>query len=123
MRVISASANGENWIPIASALNVNMNTARRWVRTSESGTNSGQHGGKRYKKLNEIEVNEMLQWIGDNPCSTLKELQLRLKVEFNKEICLSTIRNYLEGKLVTVKKVRYFSETMNSQENLEKRRR
>ncbi|MES9973605.1 MAG: hypothetical protein ABW094_05040 [Candidatus Thiodiazotropha sp.] len=124
-KILSAYENDEDWHAFARALDVNVNTAREWIRNFDKMDveSNRKHGGFRGRKLDEAVVDDLLSWISDNPCMTLGEMQLKLKAEYDKDVCLSTINNYLDGRFITIKKVRRICETANSEENLDKRRR
>ena len=81
-----------------------------------------QHGGKRYEKLSHFHIEEITAWISENPTLTLEAMKRRLWLEYEINVSSSTISNHLDGKLVTLKKIRSISKTMNSVENKEKRK-
>ena len=122
-KVIATYDRGEDWRLIASALAVNLKTADNWLRRHESGLDGRPHGGWRYQKLTETDIDQLVDWIAENPVVTLSSMQARLKLEYGKEVSISTIANRLDGRLITVKKIRPFAETMDSVENLEKRKK
>lgn len=121
-RILSAYDNAEDWLQIALILNVKPGTAKSWVRRYKCGKSSRTPGGWRYQKLTEAHVEELINWVSENPTISLRAMQLRLKMEYSKDVCLATIGNYLDGRLITLKKVYPISETANSNENREKRR-
>lgn len=122
-KVRSAYDNGEDWLKVASILGVKRQTADYWVQAWESGTELPGRNKLRKRSLNEAEVNELVRWVESDPTVTLSMLRLRLSAEFNKEVSLTTVANYLNGQLLTLKKLHPISETMNTFENKKLRRK
>lgn len=119
--VLSVYDKGEDWGAVCSVLGVNRRTAMDWIRRYESNDEGPRVGGFKPKKLNETQVDELVNWVSEHPASTLEMLRLRVKAEFEIEISRSTVSNYLDGRLITVKKLHQFSETCNSDDNKRKR--
>ena len=59
----------------------------------------------------------MMEWIEENGSVTLRELLLS---HLNVTLCISTVKNWLDGQLISVNIVRPIPCTMNSEENLRK---
>lgn len=122
-RIISAYENGDDWVPLVDLLGIKVRTAKSWIRRSQLDASRFSHGGARIKKLGNVELNEISDWITENPTITLRSIQSRLRVEYNKDVCLSTIGNHLDGALITLKKTHPICETMNSDMNKERRKK
>jgi transposase len=120
--LITAYEKGEDWLPVVTALGININTARTWIRRHDGGESILQHGRKRYEKLSHFHIEEITAWISENPTLTLEAMKRRLWLEYEINVSISTIGNHLNGKLITLKKIRSISKTMNSVENKEKRK-
>lgn len=118
-RVVQCANRSEDWVALASTLGINYKTAFNWVR---SGRDTVQKkGGIKPKILNEEEIDGVISWIEAECDLTLKKLQEKIRQNFHKDVALSTIGNYLEGRLFTVKQVHHEPITMNSMHTKQKR--
>ncbi|VEN35781.1 unnamed protein product, partial [Callosobruchus maculatus] len=77
--------------------------------------------GTKPKALVEDEINTILEWIEDDCGLTLKQVKMKVLANFRKNVSTSTIGNYLEGRLFTIKQVHKQPISMNSEENKRKR--
>ena len=73
------------------------------------------------KKLSEGQIDSLIDCLSEDPTLTLDMLRLRIKAEFHTDVHISTISSYLDGRLLTFKKLHTVSETCNSEENKVKR--
>ena len=74
------------------------------------------------KKLTNDQINDVVTMIERDPGLTLKQLSERTEQELGVHVCKSTIHNYLEGRLITLKKAHAIPATMNTDANKELRR-
>ena len=118
--LIIVSANrGDDWVALSKQLNVPYKTAYHWVRSGNP--NPNHKGGKKPKILNEEQIDRIIKWLEDDSGLTLVQIKEKVRQVMNENISLSTVGNYLEGRLFTVKQVHYEPVTMNSVENKRKR--
>ncbi|VEN49333.1 unnamed protein product, partial [Callosobruchus maculatus] len=75
----------------------------------------------RSKALVEDEINTIVEWIEDDCGLILKQVKMKVLTNFRRKVSTSTIGNYLEGRLFTIKQVHIQPISMNYEEN--KRRR
>ena len=120
-RLLNAFDRGEDWIQVASVMGVKYSTALSLVKKYKTNEEAERHGSHRIPVPNETELGEILDWIADDCTLTLEWMCLRAKAEFRKEIPKSTLARYLDGQLITTKKLHLVSETMNSCQNKRKR--
>lgn len=76
-----------------------------------------KRGGKKPRILTEQQVDVIIEWVEKYCSKKLKRLKEKVLEEFHVTICLSTLGNYLEGSLFTLKQVHKQPVTMNSNEN------
>ena len=122
-RIIQAFECGEDWRLVARMNGVKYHTAYAWLRAEVISYEPKKRGGFKKRVLSEPEIDNMLEWIAEDPTVTLERLRLRVKAEFDKEVSVSTIGRYLDGRFITSKKVRYLPVGTNSQDNKDLRRR
>ena len=120
-RIVDAYLDGEDWKQMARFNGVNTKTAYNWINVNSPSKIAQARGGSRGKKLTDSEIDEILEWLSDDASLTLAYLRSRISVEFGKDVCLSTISNYLDGRCVTLKKLCHVPEGRNSAANKEKR--
>ena len=121
-RMLAAYDDGKDWSALASLFGVKTKTMESWIRRHEAQETVFQHGGARHQKINEHDVDAMVAWLSECSTLTLGEIQRRLRLEHNKDVSKSTISRHLDGRLITLKKIRCIAETMNSWENKQKRK-
>lgn len=114
-RIVACANKGEDWVRLASTLNINFHTAYEWIKSGRD--HMFQKGGKKPRILSEQQVDRIIEWVEEDCSQTLKSLREKVSGEFNVRICLSTLGNYLEGRLFTLKQVHKQPVTMNSNEN------
>jgi transposase len=119
-RIVRAANDGGNWRQLAEQLGVNHKTAYTWIH--EGRDEAKQKAGRRRKCTNE-QIDVHVAMIESNPTLTLMQLSGRTLPEFGVHVSPSTINNYLQGKLITLKKTHAITATMNTDANKELRRR
>ena len=118
-RIVECAERFEDWVNLAQTLGIKYKTAYNWVRSGNS--NFIGKGGFKPKKLTEDQIEETLTWI-ENDCQlTLVAIKTKILRQFNINVNTTTIANYLEGRLFSLKKVHKEPSTMNSYENKQKR--
>nr|CAI5858685.1 unnamed protein product [Callosobruchus analis] len=78
-------------------------------------------GGIKPKALVEDEINTIVVWIEDDCGLTVKQVKIKVLANFCKNVSTSTIGNYLDGRLFTMKQGHKQPISMNSEENKRKR--
>lgn len=118
-RIVNCANKGDDWVSLAETLNVKYKTAYHWVRSGRD--KMLKKGGKKPKTLSNEIVENMISWVEEDCCITLKQLQSKLIREHNINISTSSVANYLENQLFRLKSVHHISVTMNSTENKQRR--
>ena len=121
-RVIDAYVDGRDWKAVSLALGVPFRTVNRWISDVNNSRERGRHGGHKRRILSEANIEQLAERISEDPTVTLNMLRVRLKVEYEVDVSVSTIGNCLDGQLITLKKLYPISETMNSQVNKNRRK-
>ncbi|KAJ3661917.1 hypothetical protein Zmor_006292 [Zophobas morio] len=79
-------------------------------------------GGIKPRVLTEQQIDDIIEWVEEDSSITLKQLKDKVLQHCRKVVSImSTIGNYLEGRIFTVKGVHRQSVYMNTQENKRKR--
>ena len=120
-RIVECAQHGGDWKNLANSLNVNYKTAYGLVRSGESSGN--KRGGYKSRYLNEEQIAEVLNEIEADPEKTLSQLKDFISQQFQINLAISTIGNYLDGQLYTIKKFHHQPTTMNSDANKQLRKR
>lgn len=121
-RIIGAFVRGENWRLVAQMNGVNCKTAYKWLHVDNITYEAQARRGHRMKILSESQIDTILEWISEVPTLTLGRLKVRVKDVFGKEVSITTISRYLDGRLITVKKLCHIPVSMQSDDNKELRR-
>lgn len=121
-QIVTAFEDGDDWRLLAKALQIPRSTATRWTQDREQGKEPVGRRSHRKKMLLENEVAQLVEWIEEDSAVSLSVLQLRLQTEYDKAVSLTTIGNYLDGRLIMMKKMHLISENMNCDINKEKRK-
>lgn len=119
-RIINCYEDGGDWRELAESLGINKKTAYNWARRGEA--EFKHRGGKQQKKLTEDQIGEIVTEVERKPSSTLKQLSEKVKTEYDVDVSVQTVYNYLHGRLITLKKAHVEVTTMNSVENKERRK-
>lgn len=120
-RIIECAQHGGNWKSLASSLNVKYKTAYGWVRSGEA--HGSKRGGYKSKYLNDEQMAVLMNQIEADPELTLQQLQHFISNQFQINLAISTIGNYLDGQLYTIKKLHHQPTTMNTDTNKQLRKR
>ena len=117
---IECSNRGEDWKTLATTLGVKYKTAYTWIRSGS--TEAAKRGGGKPRALTQHLVNEILIWLEEDCSITLKKIQEKFLVEHRVIVLTTTIANYIEGQIYTLKQVHWQPCAMNSEANKELRR-
>ena len=118
-RIVRLANNGGNWRELAEQLGVKYKTAYTWIRADAE---HPKPKGGRQKKLTDDQIDDVVAMIERDPGLTLNQLSERTQQAFGVHLSKSTIHNYLNGKLITLKKTHAIPATMNSDAKKELRR-
>lgn len=119
-RIVECADRGGDWRGLANQLNVNYKTAYGWVRSGES---SGKaRGGYKRKYLNDDQIQSVVNHVEMDPEVTLRQLKEYIQGQFQIRLAMSTIGNYMDGHLYTIKKLHHRPVTMNTEGNKQARR-
>ena len=102
LRIIAAAEKDSDWKAAARANGVSIATAYGWLRRADE--NSKKPGDTKNSKLTKDDVERMLTYVEENPLITLTEVKSKIQNKLNIIISTTTIHEYLECRLYTVKK-------------------
>ena len=114
-RIVECADGGGDWKALCANLRVNPKTAHVWVKSGAQ--ERRPHAGGRRKALTEEQVDAICGMIEEDQEITLKALKERTLADFQLNVAISTIHNYLEGRLLTLKKVHYITADANNVRN------
>ena len=114
-RIAECADVGSDWKALCANLRVSPKTAHGWVKSGAQ--DRRPHAGGRRKALTEEQVDAICGMIEEDQGITLKALKERILANFQLNVAISTIHNYLEGRLLTLKKVRYIAADANNARN------
>ena len=103
---------GGDWKTLCTNLRVNPKTAYTWVKSGAQEQRPA--AGCQRKALSEEQVDAVCRMIEEDPAITLKAIKERILVDFQLNVAISTIHNYLEGRLLTLKKMHYIAADANN---------
>ena len=106
-RIVECADGGGDWKALCANLRVNPKTAQE----------RRPHAGGRHKDPTEEQVDAICGMIEEDQGITLKALKERILVDFQLNVAISMIHNYLEGRLLTLKKVHYIAADANNARN------
>lgn len=118
-RIVTCANKGNDWGALAKDLGINYKTASNWIRSGRQQMIT--RGGKKPKSLTEAEIDVIISWVEQDSTITLKAIKQKFHQEFRKDVSVSTIGNYLEGRQFTMKNNHYEPVAMNTVENKAKR--
>lgn len=117
--IVLAAKRGENWAALAAKLGINYKTAHHWV--SSGRIEHKPRGGKKPKKLTESQVDILISWI-ENDCNlTLEQMTNKVRTHFNVSMTITTVGNYLEGRLYCCRRLDGLASNVNSYDTKIKR--
>lgn len=119
IRILNAYDLGGDWKTVAANNGINLETARSIVKRGTPTVK--KRGGFRHRKLLAEHEDFLLKKLAENASATLKSLQEALQYVFHLTVSITTIDKHLDSKLITVKKVSHYPETLNSMRNKELR--
>ena len=110
-RIYDCYMRNEDWKMMARTLGVNIRTAYHWLKNEQQAPK--KKGGSKSVKTNAM-IAEIVQWIEQNPSITLKEVRDLIQVKWEITVSIVTVKNWLDGELITVRQVCPIPSTMNS---------
>lgn len=117
-KVCEAHEEGRDWKAVAKTLGINLRTAYVWLQKGQFIPK--QKGGSKSKKTEEI-IEFLTDKIEKEPSVTLQQLADMLRNRFHFTVSLSTMKNWLDGELFSLKMVRPLTQNVNRPENKLKR--
>ena len=93
-RIVECADGGGDWKALCADLRVNSKTAHGWVKSGAQ--ERRPHASGRRKALTEEQVDPICGMIEEDQGITLKALKERILAEFQLNVAISTIHNYLE---------------------------
>ena len=114
-RIVECADGGGDWKAQCANLRVNPKTAHGWVKSDVQ--ERRPHADGRRKALTEKQVDTICRMIEEDQEITLKALKERILADFQLNVAISTIHNYLEGRLLMLKKVHYIAADANNARN------
>ena len=117
--IYEAYINEEDWRSVAKTLKISTSTAYNWLLAKQE--KPKKRGGLRISKKNDAAVEIMRDALKRNNLATLEDLRKILLAELQISVCKSTIRNWLNEELITLKNARKKINSKNKDENKAKR--
>jgi transposase len=78
-------------------------------------------GGNKPKILTNEQIDVMISWVEEECSITLKQLQQKILQNFRNMLSVTTVGNYLEGRVFTIKQTHCEPAAMKIEENKRKR--
>ncbi|KAE8877928.1 hypothetical protein PF005_g27481 [Phytophthora fragariae] len=125
LRILDAVRTGGNWESVAQADDVNINTARSWLRrypTSSAALHAPLRGGKRAQKMTVDGHAFLMSKLSIDPDLTLRQLADELERAWSISVCAQTVKNHLDASLITMKQFHKKPQYMNTVQNKIKRK-
>ena len=113
--IVQCADGGGDRKQLCETLRVNPKTAYGWVK--QGAEERRPAAGGRRKALTEDQVESLSAMVENDPLNMLNALRGRMLTDFQVAVSVSTIHNYLEGRLFTLKKVHFVMEAANSPRN------
>ena len=104
-RIVHCADDGGDWKQLCATMQVNPRTAYVWAKAGAE--ERRPTAGGRHKALMEEQVDALYLMVEKDLSVMLNALKERLVNDFEVRVSVSSIHNYLEGRLFTVKKVHY----------------
>lgn len=114
-RIVECGNRGGDWVSLADTLDIKYKTAFHWIQSGRD--TMLPKGGIKPKILTDEEIDTVISWIEAESGTTLRQLKEKIWQNIHKEVSMSTIGNYLEGQLFTLKMVHHEPATMNTVDN------
>ena len=81
-----------------------------------------KQGGYKRALLSQGQIDEIMASIEEDPEITLNKVKQEIFLKFGATVCISTVSNYLDGQLMTFKKLHHRPITMNTDANKQLRK-
>jgi transposase len=109
---------------IARILHVTYSSAMRIYKTyvDTGQINRPPRGGYKSKKLTEIQLSSLLEWVTEENVLTLSELKRKIFDEFTIDVSERTIATYIQGFHFSFKRISVISEVSLSDDLFERRK-
>lgn len=118
--IVEAANRGDDWVTLASSLEVRYKTAYSWIRSGE--VEGKSRGGNKPTVLTDEMKSMIIREVEDDPTITIKKLQSLITSGHHLLVSTMTISNFLNGQLYTIKKLYHQPQNMNTSENKAKRK-
>lgn len=119
-RIVEAAARNDDWADLAKLLGIAYNTAHSWVRL---GRTSPIIPNRRYtKKLTNEQIQLLLNQVEEDSSISLKRMRQFVRRTMAINVSQSTIANYLNGHLYTMKMMHKKCANINSDVNVAQRK-
>ncbi|KAK1943273.1 hypothetical protein P3T76_004669 [Phytophthora citrophthora] len=110
LRVLSAACKDDDWQDVAVKNGVKLRSAYRWVSAARESDvwdepPRKQRGGARNKKVETDHVDYLLRLIDDNCYLTLDEMVDAIEPRFDVKVSCQTIKEYVDGRMYTMKQI------------------
>lgn len=133
VRVVEAWKSEEDWKSVARNNGVAQPTAYKWVQTyreleldeelsDEPEIPKKKERVGRQPLLSKSDQEKIPQYIEDNPEITMEQLKAKLAEDLGVQLSTTTVWRYIEGQMISYKKIHYESTTMNNEQNRLKRK-
>ncbi len=105
-RLLKCHHDGNDFIELAIALGVNVKSARSIIRRSQINQNPLRHGGHKPKIITEEISGVLLNFVELEPTATLAQMVTYLQHVVGIVVSKTCISDFLDGRLLTYKRVR-----------------
>jgi transposase len=120
-RLIQAYHDGKDYVVFGKQLGIKESTSRSLIQRFKENPNPQQRGGHKKKKITDDVKPVLLAFIEENPLVTLDVIKGYLESVCGVTAATTTISNYLDAQLITVKKLRDVPSERNSVSTKERR--
>ena len=83
----------------------------------KGGVQRRERGGDKRSKLQDNHIDQIVEWLELNCQLTLREISARIERQFNITVSQQTVSKYLDGRLISLKKIHIETNGMNSDAN------
>jgi transposase len=120
-RLINSYQCGGDYVSLAKHLNIKESTARSCVQRFKNNSHPGTHGGHKRCLLTDEIFSILEVFIQENPLATLAIIKGYLQSVCELNVSSNTIANWLDGRLITLKRMRDVPHERNSVSTKDKR--
>ena len=117
-RIIEAHNEDREWRELCKNLGVNVRTAYDWIKNEQEKPKN--KGGSKTKKTEEM-ITIIVDRIQNEPSVTLVQLASLINERFGVSVCAATMKNWLDGELISLKNVRPIIHNVNAPDDKIKR--